>query len=96
VRGFQFPLVDRAQDRFQHTSSVLQHIIVPKSENEITFGFKNSRSFRIAHAFLIVLTSVDFHDELPARTIEIDDKSIDRHLALKFQTGESTIPQAKP
>jgi hypothetical protein len=45
---------------------------------------------------LIVLTSVDFHDELPARTIEIDDKSIDRHLALKFQTGESTIPQAKP
>jgi hypothetical protein len=46
---------------------------------------------------LIVLTSsVDFHDELPAHTIEIDDKSIDRHLALKFQTGESTIPQAKP
>jgi hypothetical protein len=43
-----------------------------------------------------VLTSVDFQDELPARTIEIDNKSIDRHLALEFQTGESTIAQVEP
>jgi hypothetical protein len=45
---------------------------------------------------LVVLSAVDFDDQLPVCTEEIDDVSVDGYLSLEFQSSKSAVSQTKP
>jgi hypothetical protein len=89
-------LVHRAQDRFQHANRVLHHLVVPESQNQVTHRFQRRSSVAVPFSLLVMLTAVDFDDELRLGADEIDDVSVDRDLPLEFPTGEAAVTQAKP
>jgi hypothetical protein len=89
-------LIDRAQDHLQHAIRVSHHVVIPESQNEVTHGFEHVRSVCVAFSILIMLSAIDFHDELPVGTEEVDDKSVDRYLSLEFPSPKPAITQAKP
>jgi hypothetical protein len=89
-------LIDRAQDCFEHAIRILQHIVIPESQYEATHRFQDSGSVGLAFKTLIVLPAIDFYDEPPVGTVEIDNKSFDWDLSLEFPTRKSAIAQAKP
>jgi len=45
---------------------------------------------------LIVLSAIDFDDQLSIGTKEIHDEAIDRYLPFELSSIKSAIPQAKP
>ena len=45
---------------------------------------------------LVVLSAIDFHDQLSLCTQEIDDVSVDGYLSLEFQSSKSAVAQTKP
>jgi hypothetical protein len=84
-------LFDRAQDRFQNSLRVPNHVVVPEPQNEITHRFQRRGSLVISLSVLVMLSTIDFDDELPVSTEEIDDILADRSLSFEFPTGELAI-----
>jgi hypothetical protein len=70
--------------------------VIPKSQNEVTHRLQYTRSIGIAISVLIMLTAIDFYNELSVGAKKVDYKSIDRHLSLEFRAAKSTIPQTEP
>ena len=88
--------VDRPQDFLRNALGISQNVIIPESQNDVSHGLKAFGSVGIAGFIFIVLTTVELDDELHILTNEINDKPVDRRLAIEFQTCESAITQAKP
>jgi hypothetical protein len=95
VRGVLI-CVDRSQDLLQHTVGVSQHVIIPETQNDVFHGLEDLGPVGVSISGFIMLATVELDDELHVLTDEINDKSINRHLLIEFQTGESAITQAKP
>ena len=96
MRGFEHLLVCGAQNFFKNTVDVLQNLVVPKPQNEIAAVFQILGPARILLPLFNMLTTVKLDDQLYARTAEVDDKSIERHLPAKFQTGKAVAAQLEP
>jgi hypothetical protein len=96
VRGFERLLVDCVQYLFEHAIEILEHFVVPKPEDEVTTRFQILGSTRILLSLLVVLAAVEFDDELRVWATEIDDKSVQRHLAPELQTAKPSVAQSKP
>jgi len=92
VRGLQSLPTEHAQYLLEHAFGIAQCVVIPKSQNAITHGLQYTRSIGIAISVLIMLTAIDFHNELCVGAKEVDYKSIDRHLSLEFPAAKSTIP----
>jgi hypothetical protein len=84
-------LVNRAQNLFQHAVHIAHNVVIPESKDEIAHGFQYPRSIRITCLAVIVLATINFHDQLGIRAAEIDDEAIDWGLALELPSGQSPI-----
>jgi hypothetical protein len=89
-------LADRAQDILQNAFCILHHVIIPVSHNKVTHRFQRRSSDVVSLSVLVVLSAVDFDDQLPVCTEEIDDVSVDGYLSLEFQSSKSAVSQTKP
>jgi len=81
-------------NHFHYSVDVLEHIVVPKSQNSETLSAQPSVTFSIMIHFLSVLAAINFYDESFLQTHEIDDVIRQRLLAAKFVTIH--LPETKP
>jgi len=81
-------LFDRAQDRFEHAIRILQHVVVPESQNDIAHCFLDLSSLGITFLTFIVLPAIELNDELSISTNEVDNEPVDRHLPFEFPSIE--------
>ena len=96
MRGFGSRLADRAQDILQNAFRILHHVIIPVSHDKVTRRFQRRSSDVVSLSVLVVLSAIDFDDQLPLCTQEIDDVSVDGYLSLEFQSSKSPVSQTKP
>jgi hypothetical protein len=96
VRGLQSLPIEHAQYLLEHAFSVAQHVVVPRSQDEITHRFEDAGPISIAFAILIVLSTINLQDQFCVRAAEIDYETVDRYLSLEFPAIKPTVAQAKP
>jgi hypothetical protein len=51
-------LIDGAQNLFQHAINISSYIVVPKSQDEVTYGFQDRGSIGITRALPLVLATI--------------------------------------
>ena len=83
-------------DRFDNTVEILEHVIAPKTENQIAETFQFRRSFCIFRTSLGVLPAIKLNDQTSGLATEIDHIGFDRHLTPKLQRIEPTVSQSEP
>jgi hypothetical protein len=96
VRGFGSRLAGGAQDILQNAFRILHHVIIPESHNKVTHRFQRRSSDVVSLSVLVVLSAIDFDDQLPLCTQKIDEVPVDGYLSLKFQSSKSAVSQTKP
>jgi hypothetical protein len=89
-------LFDRSQNLLQHAIGVLNNVIIPKSQNEITLRFQHRSPILITCLLLVMLSAIKLDDELGVSTAEVGNEAINRHLSLELPTSETAIAQSKP
>jgi hypothetical protein len=89
-------LIHRAQNVFEHTIGITEHVVIPIAQNEIAHSLQNIRSIRVHCSALIMLPAIELHDELRLCAAKVDNKSLDRYLPLELPAGKSSIAQTKP
>ncbi len=90
VRGGRAALSCCADYRFKHTFEVLQYIMVPETKNKVPHRFESLGSSIIA-SILVVLSSIDFNDEVSFLTAKIDDEVGYRHLPPELQSMQAPV-----
>ena len=96
MRGFEHLLGRCAQYFLKHPVDVLQDLIVPKPQNKIAAVFEILGPARVLLPLFDMLTTIQLDDQLYARTAEIDNKAIERHLSPKMQAADAVIAQLEP
>jgi hypothetical protein len=89
-------LADCAQDILQNAFRIPHHVTIPESHDKVTHRFQRRSSDVVSRSVLVVLSAIDFHDQLSLCTQEIDDVSVDGYLSLEFQSSKSAVAQTKP
>ena len=79
------------QNGFQNPIDVFVHLIIPKSQHQISHRLQDSRPIRFISAR--VLPSINFYYEMSIVAEEIYDISIDRHLSPELQAMEPSVAQ---
>src|SRR5260370_17881878 len=77
VRGFRSMRISSAQNLFEHTVHIPNHVVIPESKHEVTHRLQDSGSIRITFSVVIVLTTVKLHDQFAFRPQEINDTPTD-------------------
>jgi hypothetical protein len=83
-------------DRLQDAVDIAQHIIVPKTKNQITICLEVRGSTCIFSTSHRMLAAVELNDQLGGLTTEIDHVGPNRHLSPKFHSVKSPVAQAEP
>src|SRR5512146_3234323 len=83
VRGF---MTRSSDDRLDNTVDIYQHVIIPKTQNQIAKCLKISGPLRVIRATLTVLTTIELDDQPRGLTAEIDGVRFDRHLPTKLHS----------
>jgi hypothetical protein len=94
VRG-SLPLLERIEDRQQHTFAICQNVIVPKWQNSITLVREMSVAPIISLA-LQMLSAVNFDDEISVAAHEVDNKGADCFLTDEFESSQTAVAQREP
>ena len=81
-------------NHLHYSVDVLEHIVVPKSQNTETLSAQPSVTLSIMIQFWSVLAAINFYDESFLQTHKIDDVIPQRLLAPKFVTIH--LPETKP
>ena len=82
------------QDRLKHCFGVLQHPIVPESQDKQTLAFKGVRTRAVD--FFAVLRAIEFNDQPQLVAIKICDVRRNRVLASEFETTQASCTQVVP
>jgi len=96
VRGFEHLLVCDAQYLLKNAIDILQHLVVPKPQNEIAAVFQIFGPARVLLPLFNVLSTIQLDDQLCVGAAEIDNKSVERHLSPEFQAAEAVAAQSEP
>ena len=83
---------DRSADSF----GILLHIFIAEAKNIPAHSAKSSLTSNVLFPNLIVVTTVNFDDQLFRFTREVDNIAADRMLASKFQAAYLPSPQNAP
>src|SRR5207248_917427 len=91
-------LMHRRQDRLRYAFDILQHIIVPETQDEIALRSKINRSLCISGNVLrlIVLRSINLDDEAPFMAGEVSEERTDRHLPSEMRVLDRQVTQMPP
>jgi hypothetical protein len=88
----------RRQDRFHHAVDVLQHIIVPETQDAIALRLEIGGSSCILGDVLrlIVLRSIDLDDEAPFMTGEVSEEGTNCPLPAEVRVLDWQMTQMPP
>ena len=84
------------QNRLAHAVDVDPHRVVVKADHLEPKPLQDRCPHLIRRPALLVLPTVQFHDEPSFQADEIGDELADRVLAAKLQAREPSTPQAPP
>ena len=75
-------------DHLQNAFTIAQDIRIPEAENPVAFRFKPTIAFDVSFVFRM-LSAVDFDDQMPLVTNEVDNEAPNRCLSSKAKTAQS-------
>ena len=78
-------LFERVQNFLKHAVDVLQDVIVPKPQNQISHRLQYPCPIHIFNGSCSMLSSIELNDETSIGTTKINNVTIDWHLSLEFQ-----------
>jgi hypothetical protein len=90
---FPLPLVGRGRgggredgilNHLKHAIDIGQHVVVPKSQYTIAFGFQKLRPLCVATGLLRVLSAVKFDHNFQTMTGKIDNVTAEMNLATEM------------
>src|SRR6267154_2730853 len=96
VRGFGSILFKRVQNFLEHAIGVLQDVVVPKSQHQISHRFQNLGSICIFRSASCMLPAIKLDDRTRIGTTEIDDIPVNWNLSFEFQASRSPIAKVEP
>ena len=73
------------QDRFRHSARVGQHLLILKPHDEKAAGFQRFGALGVVKLLFFVRLAIQFDDQPPVATEEIDEVAIDRDLSLELE-----------
>jgi hypothetical protein len=82
-------LFERVQNFLKHALGILQHVVVPKSQDQISYRVQNLGSICIFRSARCMLSSIKLDDKTSIGTAKISDVTVDRNLSLEFQASQS-------
>ncbi|HEX2476857.1 MAG TPA: hypothetical protein VHK01_19035, partial [Lacipirellulaceae bacterium] len=87
-RGFR-AFVKRSPNYFEHRVGISKNVMVPKTQNAISFTGEPSIAINILLLllFVVVLSPIDFDKQSLFQAREVDDVRSNRHLPTKFVTA---------
>jgi len=85
-----------AKDFLQHPVQSLLHFVIGEAQLQIAVTFDRGAAGGVGKRLIRMMPAVEFDRERKAEAAEIDDVAIDRNLAPKLQTAESTAAQLSP
>src|SRR5262249_31577097 len=96
--GARFVLLHRRQDHFHHAVDVLQHIIVPETQDAIALCAKISGSLFISGNVvgIIMLRSIDLDDESPFVAGEVSEEGVEWGLSPEMRVLDGWASQMPP
>ena len=89
-------LFERAQNFLEQAVDVLHHVVVPKSQDQVSHRSQNSGSICVFRSASCMLSAIKLDDETRLGTTKIRDVTINGNLSLEFQAAQSPIAQVKP
>jgi hypothetical protein len=84
-------LFKRIRNFLEYTVDVLHHVIVPKSQHQISHRFQNLGSICILQSAGCMLSAIKLDDKTSICATEIGDVSINGDLSLDFQAAQPPI-----
>jgi hypothetical protein len=87
--------LDRSSHKLQDSVNIAQYVVVPESQHDKSFGFKNGSSPGIGGASFSVLSAIYFNDEFRIQAYEIDNEPVDGHLALELHSQAAAVAQPR-
>jgi hypothetical protein len=84
------------ENGFENTLEIVQNVVIPKTNDVISAFFQRQRTFAVRSGALRMLATVNFDNQFPIQSNEVDDKSCKRNLPLEFDSIELTRPKARP
>jgi hypothetical protein len=85
----------RGNDHFQNAVSITQNIGIPEAKNPVALRLQPPIALGVA-LVLRVLPAVDFDDQMPFVTHEIDNEASDRCLPPEAKTVQAVSAQRRP
>lgn len=80
----------------EHTFGILQYVVVPESDDLVSFAVQPCSSMFVFFDLNSVLTAIEFDDQLGIVAYEIDDIRPYWVLALEFEAFQLSIAQFGP
>ena len=84
------------ENGFENTLEIAQNVVIPKTNDVISAFFQRQRAFAVRSGALRVLATVDFNNQFPIQSNEVDNESCKRNLPLEFDAIELTRPKSRP
>ena len=69
-----------------HVIDFSQHLIIPKSQRPEPSLLKSSRTVRIMHSLILMLSAIDFHDQFCREANKIENVILKRVLPSKLKS----------
>ena len=88
-----WPVLERRDDRLQDAGFVVEHVVVPESQNPETLPSKVQLPRRV---FVRMLPAIDLDDEPCLEAGEVDDVVVDRMLASELMAAQNAGSEGAP
>jgi hypothetical protein len=88
--------IDRLQDLLQHLIGLLQYLIIGKTDHPKTKRSENVLPFLVGFDLLLMNRSIKLNNKSSFGTIKVNDKPVDRVLAVKFEPRKLAAAQPLP
>jgi hypothetical protein len=86
--------IDLGLDRIHNCIDILEHVMVPESENAVSLCLQVFCSLQIIFRLVQMLTAIDFDDQFSAGSTEVYNVMADGVLSTKLNTSNSMGTQA--
>jgi hypothetical protein len=84
------------ENGIENTLEIAQNVVIPKTNDVISAFFQRQRALAVRSGALRMLAAVDFNNQFPIQSNEVDNESCKRNLPLEFYSIELTRPKSRP
>jgi hypothetical protein len=81
---------------FENALEIAQNVVIPKTDDMVPAFFQHRRALSVGSGALPMLTAINLDDQFPIQSDEVDNKTCERNLPLKFDAIELTGAEPRP